>query len=57
MNLHGITSCGWKLSDGGLNIDWGSAHSVIQVQHRVLLLTNGYKCKSLDVDRPCGCKK
>ena len=57
LQLAPLTSFGWKLTDGILEIEWDSNENIATIKERVNFLTKGCRCKSGCKTSRCGCRK
>lgn len=52
-----VTTFGWKLSDGQIEVDWDTPDNVSKVRYRVQHLLRGCSCKKGCTTRQCSCLK
>lgn len=56
MQLRDIGTCGWRVVNNTLTVEWDSEENISAVETRVASLLKGCKCKSGCHTKRCGCK-
>ena len=56
-NTLDITTSGWKVVDGHIEIDWDDQENVMKVRNNVQLLLHGCSCKTGCCTQRCSCVK